>query len=116
MMTLMTACRFKMSNRTIGEQCHDALVEAAKAKAEALRARKKADRTFDIALLKATGANADARKAAARLDPVADAAESEAVEKECAAIVAKAQADGLQILFEAWRSKQATDRAEMTMR
>jgi hypothetical protein len=105
-----------MSNRTIGEQCHDALVEAAKAKAEALRARKSADRTFDIALLAATGANADARKAAARLDPLADMAEQNAIEAECTAIVAKAQADGLQILFEAWRSKQATDRAEMTMR
>ena len=105
-----------MSSMTIGEQCHDALVEAAKAKATALRARKMADRTFDIALLKATGANAEARKAAARLDPVADAAETEAIEAECAAIVAKAEADGLQIQFEQWRSKQATDRAEMTMR
>ena len=103
-------------NRSLGEICHDALVKAAEAKADALRLRKRAERSFDIALLKATGKNADERRASARLDPVAEESENAATEAECRAIVAKAEADGLQIQFEQWRSKQATDRAEMQLR
>lgn len=103
-------------NRTIGEQCHDALMSAAEAKTNAMRLRRKADRILDVALLKAEGKNAEERKANARLEPSFDEADLLATEAECAAIVSKARADGLQIEFEWWRSKQATDRAEMTMR
>jgi len=104
------------SNRTLGERVHDALVTAAERKAEAMRLRRMAERYFDIALLKATGKNADERKANARQDPNYEAADTKATEAECAAIVAKAEADGLQIEFEEWRSKTATERAEMQLR
>lgn len=104
------------SNRTLGERCHDALVHAAEKKADALRARRKAERHLDLALLKATGNNADARKASARQDPNYEEADILATEAECAAIVAKAEADGLEIEFEEWRSRQANTRAEMQLR
>lgn len=103
-------------NRTLGEQCHDALVEAARLKADAMRARRRADRTLDIALLKATGKNADERKASARQDPSVEEADITATEAECKAIVAKSHADGLQCVFEEWRTKCATERAEMSLR
>lgn len=105
-----------MSNRSLGEQVHDALVKAAEAKVEAMRLRKHADRAFDIALLKATGKNADERKASARLDAVFVDQDNRALEAECAAIVAKSHADGLEIEWETWRSEQANARAEMNLR
>jgi hypothetical protein len=103
-------------NRTLGERVHDALVAAAEKKADAMRQRRKADRVFDVALLKATGKNADERKASARMDPNFDEADKAALDAECAAIVAKAEADGLEVEFEQWRTTQANTRAEMNLR
>jgi len=105
-----------LSNRTLGERVHDALVKAAEAKVEAMRLRKHADRAFDIALLKATGKNADEKKASARLDSVFIDRDTEALEAECAAIVAKSEADGLQVVFDQWRTEESTKRAEMSLR
>lgn len=103
-------------NRTLGERVHDAMVAAAEAKVEAMRCRRHAERAFDVALLKATGKNADERKASARLDSVFQEKDALALEAECAAIVAKSKADGLEIVFEQWRTESATARAEMNLR
>ena len=105
-----------LTNLTIGQRCHDALLEAAQAKVAAMTKRRWAERAFDISLLKATGKNSEERKASARMDPVFSERDDAAHEAECAAIVAKANADGLQIQFEQWRTEQATNRAEMQMR
>ena len=105
-----------MSNRTLGEKCHDAIVDAATAKVEAIRARKLADRIFDRVFLASEGKNLDERRANARLDPKFISAEDAAIEAESAAIIAKAQADGQQISFAEWQSKNATARAEMQLR
>ena len=104
------------SNLPLGEQCHNALVAAAQAKIEAMSKRRWAERAFDLSLLKATGKNADERKASARLDPVFTERDDAAHEAECKAIVAKAEADGLQVRFEQWRSENAMTRAEMNLR
>lgn len=104
------------TNRTLGERVHDALVYAAELKADAMRERRRAERTLDISLLKATGRNADERKASARQDPRFEEADVKATEAECKAIVAKADADGLQVVFEQWRTEESTKRAEMNLR
>lgn len=105
------------SNRSAAEQAHDAILEAARAKTEALRARKLAERVYDRILLSVTDAkNVAEREAKTRTHERFIVAEDAALEAESAAILAKAAADGTNILFEAWRSRQATDRAEMTMR
>lgn len=104
-----------MSNRSLAERVNDALLEAAQAKAEALRSDRLAARVLDRLFLSEQG-TVDARKAAARTHPTYTKMEDEATEAESRAIIAKAAADGLMVQFEAWRSKQATDRAEMTLR
>jgi hypothetical protein len=104
------------TNRSLGQQVHDALIKFSQAKSEAMRARRRADRILDVAMLKATGKNAEERKASARQDPVYDEADIKAVEAECAAIVAKSEADGLQCEFDEWRTRCATERAEMNLR
>lgn len=103
-------------NRTIGERCHDALLEHAERKVDAIRARKLADRIYDRVFLTIDGKNLEEKKCRARLDEKFIVAEDAAIEAESLAVISKAKADGLQIEFESWRSKQATDRAEMQMR
>lgn len=103
-------------NRSLGERVHDAMIKAAEAKVEAMRSRRHAERAFDIALLKATGKNAEERKASARLDSAFQEKDALALEAECAAIIAKSEADGLEIVWETWRTEQSTRRAEMNLR
>lgn len=104
------------SNRTIAEQANDAMLESAQAKTEALRARKLAERVYDRIFLDTQGKNIAEREARARVHDKFIAAEDAALDAEERAILAKAAADGLMVQFEAWRSKQATDRAEMQLR
>jgi inorganic pyrophosphatase/exopolyphosphatase len=105
------------SNRSIAEQVNDAMLESAQAKTEALRARKLAERVYDRVMLAITDAkNVAEREARARTHDKFIAAEDAALDAEERAILAKASADGLMVQFEAWRSKQATDRAEMQLR
>lgn len=106
----------RFPNRSIGEECHDAIIAAARCSVDAIRARKLAERVFDRTLLEVEGKSVSEREAKARTDPRFLAMDDEALEAESKAIVAKAEANGLQVRFEEWRSKQATDRAEMTMR
>jgi hypothetical protein len=103
-------------NQTLGQRCHAALVQAAQQKAEALRAKKLAERTFERVLLSTEGKTVSEREAKARADAKVIAVEDAAIEAESAAIVAKARADGMQIEFEEFRTNAATTRAEMTLR
>jgi hypothetical protein len=103
-------------NRERGSRLHDALIKAGEAKVDAIQARKKADRILDVCFLRADGKNAEMKKAQARTDPTFLEADKLATDAECAAILAKADADGLQIRFEAWRTEESTKRAEMTLR
>jgi hypothetical protein len=105
----------RSSNRSLGEQVHDALVRAAEKKAEALRLRKTAERRLDLAFRAAKG-SVEVRKAAARTSEDYTACDLDALEAECAAVVAKAEADGLGVQFEEYRTRAATARAEMTLR
>ena len=111
------AARGLASNRTLGEATHDAIEEAGRKKADALRAKKKAERYFDIAFIAVKDAkNADERRAKARLDPNFTKADDDHTEAECAAIVAKAEADAMEVRFDEWRTNRATERAEMNLR
>lgn len=100
------------SNRSLGERCADALMEAGAAKAEAHTLRKKADRIADLCLLKATGKNADERRATARNMQEYVVADDAATKAEARAIVAKAAADAESIQFEEWRTNEATRRQD----
>lgn len=103
------------SNLPLGEQVHRALVKAAEAKVAALRARKLAERVFDRILLDQEGSVA-VKEAKARTHEKYISVEDAAIETESAAIIAKAEADGLAVRFEAWRTESATARAEMNLR
>lgn len=100
------------SNRTIAEQCADALMEAGAAKAEAHGLRKKADRIFDVCFLASEGKNADERKARARTMKAYEDADVAATEAEKRAIVSKAASDAEQVMFEAWRTEEASRRQD----
>ena len=104
------------SNRSLGEQVADALLNAAEAKNDAATKRRKADRILDAVLLQQSGGSADERKAKARQDVRYIQADDAALEAEHRANIAKAQADGAEIRFEEWRSMNATQRAEMNLR
>lgn len=107
---------FTDSNLTLAEQAADAIEAAAKAKTEALRTRKLADRIFDRVLLDQSGGSMDQRRAKASLHPSFQSADDTALEAESQAIITKAKADGIMVRFEAWRSENATDRAKMNLR
>ena len=104
-----------MDLRTLGEQCHDAKMATAKNETIALELRKKASRIYDQVFLMA-GGPIEVRKATARLKPEHVLAEDRAMEAETASILAKAEANGLEVRFEEWRTIQATRRAEMQLR
>lgn len=105
-----------ISNLSLGEQVHRALVSAARLKVEGMKARKIADRSFDRILLDQEGKNIAEREAKARIHAAYLSLDDAAIEAESKAIVAKAHADGLQIEFEQWRTQQSTARAEMQLR
>ena len=98
--------------RTLAERCADALMEAGTVKADAHRLRKMAERIYDVCFLKASGKNADERKAAARSMPEFVKADKDATEAEARAIITKASADAEQIIFEEWRTNEATRRQD----
>jgi len=105
------------SNRTPGENAADAIMESARAKTEALRARKLAERVYDRVLLSITDAkNVAEREARARVHEKFIAADDAAETAEDAAILAKAAADAAEVLFAEWQSRNATARAEMQLR
>ena len=101
-------------NRTLGEQWADALENAATAKVDALRLKRKADRIFDRVYLATSGSNMREREARTAIDDRVEAAFKDWEIAESTAIVAKAKADAAEAIFEEWRSRQATQRAELT--
>jgi tRNA pseudouridine-54 N-methylase len=108
--------RTPSSNRSLGQQVHDALVRAAEKKAAALRARKLAERVYDRILLDTEGKTVGEREAKARTTPKFVAMDDDALTAEEEAIIAKARADGLSVEFEEYRTREATARAEMNLR
>lgn len=108
--------RWEHPNQSLAEQAADAIEAAARAKTDALRARKLAERTFDRLLLEQSGGSVDQRRAKVSVQAIYIAADDAALEAESNAIIAKAKADGIMVRFEAWRSENATDRARMNLR
>jgi hypothetical protein len=104
------------SNQSPGERVHDALVEAAIAKTEAFKSERLYKRVLAECLLGAEGKTSAERDARARLHPKAIAAEDAWITNESKANIARAESDGLQVRFEEYRTREATARAEMTLR
>ena len=104
------------SNRTPAERVADALLAAAEAKNDAATKRRRADRILDACLLQQSGGSADERKAKARQDVRYIQADNAALEAEHWANIAKAHADGAEVRFDEWRTREATNRAEMNLR
>lgn len=104
------------SNRTLGERCHDALVIAAQTESEARRLKKLSERVLAQITLMQDGKSHAERETKARCEVKFIAAEDAYLEAETRANVTKAEADGLRIRFEEWRTHQATTRAEMNLR
>lgn len=112
----MNAALQRPSNRTLGEQCHDAMLEAAKAASEAKRLKKLSERILAQLTIYQSGKSQAEREMKARCDMKFITAEDACIQAETAANIAKAEADGLQVRFEEWRTRQATQRAEMNLR
>lgn len=104
------------SNRTLGEQCHDAMLLSAQSESDARRAKKLAERVLAQITLAMDGKSHAERETKARCEMKYIAAEDAYLEAETRANVQKAEADGLRIRFEEWRTNQATTRAEMNLR
>lgn len=104
------------SNLPLGERTHRALVKAAQLKSDAERLDKLAKRVLAQLVIHADGKSHAEREARARIEPKYIAAEDAAIEAATAANIARAEADGLQVKFEAWRTEQSTRRAEMQLR
>ncbi len=103
------------TNRSLGEQVHDALVECGKHKADAFEFERlyKLKRKYVYLGVKGTVAEREAQ--AATQDEV-EAAELKWIDAEKKHILARATSDGLDKIFEEWRTKSANTRAEMTLR
>lgn len=103
------------SNSTLGEQCHDALVETGNAKASAFTAERLYKRKRAQVYLMQKGTVAE-RDALSRTHEIVAQAEDEWIAAETGYNLKRAESDGLQLRFEEWRTKQSTARAEMTLR
>ena len=99
-------------NRTPGHQVHDALVECALQKNEALKAEKLAKRVYSAVYLQTDG-NVDERKAKALTNSKYEEFDDVHTDAESKYNLARAEADGMQCRFEEWRTRSATRRAEM---
>jgi hypothetical protein len=104
------------SNQTLGERVHDALVEAAKAKNDAFRLERKYKRTLKAHIIITDGKSFGERETKAAVDPAVQEAEKEWIAAQLMANTAQAEAEGLQVRFEEWRSLNATHRAEISLR
>ena len=104
------------SNRSLGERCHDALVEAAQLKNEAFRLERKYKRTLKAHIIIAEGKSFGERETRASVQGVVTEAEDAWIAAELLANTAQAEADGLEIQFKEWQSRNATNRAEMNLR
>jgi hypothetical protein len=103
-------------NRTLGMRVHEALVEAAQAKNEAFKLERKYKRTLKAHIIIAEGKSFGERETIASTRKTVEEAEDAWVAAELIANTAKAEADGLEIQFKEWQSRNATNRAEMNLR
>ncbi len=103
------------SNNSLGERTHDALVKAGGLKGEALRCERMYKRKRRQHFLHQKGSVAERD---ALVSEIADVQNDENawIAAETAWNISKAEADGLHIRFEEWRTNQSTTRAEMNLR
>jgi len=104
-----------VENRSPGRVAHDAIIEAAEAKNKHLIKEKVAKRVFAECYLRAEGGNMEERKANALLEESYTDASREELKAASAYNLAKAKADAAEVLWEEWRTIEATKRAEMGM-
>lgn len=104
------------SNRSLAERVHEALIEAAAAKNEAFRLERKYKRTLKAHIVISDGKSFGERETKASVNPTVQEAEDAWIAAELIANTAKAEADGLQVRFEEYRTREATARAEMNLR
>ena len=107
--------RWEPSNLPIGEQYYRACKRAATIRVEAKRLRMMADRLYDRLFLEQEGSIPE-REAKARCHERFLAADDAAFKAESDAIIARSEADGLELKFKEWQSQNATTRAEMQLR
>jgi hypothetical protein len=103
-------------NRSLGERVHDALVEAAQLKNEAFKLERRYKRTLKAHIIVAEGKSFGKRETRASVQGVVTEAEDAWIAAQLLANTAIAEADGLQIQWESWRTNQANDRAAMNLR
>jgi hypothetical protein len=89
---------------------------AATKKAESFRAERLFKRTRQQVFLMTEGKTVGERDAKTDVHPTVTEAEDKWISAETAHILARAEADGLSARFEAWRSTEASNRAEMQLR
>jgi hypothetical protein len=104
------------SNITLGMRVHNALVEAAQAKNEAFKLERKYKRTLKAHILIAEGKSHPERETRASLRDTVKGAEDAWIAAQMLANTAEAEANGLEIQFKEWQSRNATNRAEMNLR
>jgi hypothetical protein len=104
------------SNITLGMKVHNAMLEAAAAKNEAFRLERKYKRTLRAHTIMAEGKSHPERETRAADKLVVREAEDAWIAAELMANTAKADAEGLEIQFKEWQSRNATNRAEMNLR
>jgi hypothetical protein len=100
---------------SLGAQCHRALQKAGKDEAKAMKCKRLLKRLYQRLYLETEGTVAE-REAKTQLHEKYIEAENVFISAESDAIVSKAEADGLELMFEEWRTNQSTARAEMQLR
>lgn len=101
-----------LHNQSLAEGCADALRASGQARAEAHAARKRAERIYDACLLKSNGTSDAVRKAQAKMAKEFVEADDLAINAEYRGIVAKAEADAAMVLWEEWRTNEASRRED----
>lgn len=102
-------------NVSIADRCSDALLRAAEAQSEADRLERLAKRVFAQLVIAGDGA-VSKREYDARANVRYIAVEDEMIAAQTAANLARAEADGLELRFKEWQSRNSTARAEMQLR
>jgi hypothetical protein len=104
------------SNVTLGMRVHDAMVEAARLKNEAFRLERLYKRNLKAFTIVAEGKSHPEREGRASTTKQVLAAEDAWVAAQMLANTSEAEANGLEIQFKEWQSRNATNRAEMNLR
>ncbi len=101
---------------SIGAACHVAMLKAADAKSKAFAAERLYKRKRDQVLLHVHGKTVSEKEAKARIHEEVVRAEDEWIAANTTFNIRQAEADGLRLRFEEWRTRNATTRAEMNLR